>query len=408
MTPASEPTHLQRPRRTILHVDMDAFFASVEILDNPELRGRPVVVGGTPQGRGVVAAASYEARRYGIHSAMSARRAVTLCPHAVFLKPRGWRYRELSERVFAILGQYTPLVEPVSIDEAFLDVTGCERLFGDGPTVGREIKRRIREETGLVASVGVAPNKFLAKLASDLEKPDGFVVIREEDVADLLAPLPVGKLWGVGRVSQQTLARLGIHTVRDLREAPEDLLASRFGSSAEHLRRLAWGIDDRPVITESEAKSYGAETTFAEDIADGEELGRRLDALVDRVAARLRRSGVRAQTVHLKARYPDFQTVMRAVTLRAPTCATATIRRAARELLERRLGRGGRPLRLIGVSLSNVVAQDEGQLDLFSEPEGDRSERLDFLIDQLRSKHGRDKIGHGFLLSSHDDGDEED
>jgi DNA polymerase-4 len=384
------------PDRAILHVDMDAFFAAVEVLDDPMLRGKPVIVGGRPETRGVVAAASYEARAFGIHSAMSSWRAVKLCPRAVFLKPRGGRYSEVSRRLFAILESFTPLVEPLSIDEAFLDVSGCERLCGPAERIGRTIKRRIRDEIGLVASVGVAPNKFLAKLASDLEKPDGFVVIRPEQAADRIAGLPVSRIWGVGKVGQAALARLGIDTFADLRAAPPEVLARHFGSSAEHLVRLAWGRDERPVEPESDAKSIGAETTFAADIGDDAELRRQLDRLVDKVSRRLRRHGLRAWTIQLKARYADFSTVTRAETLDTPTCATSTIRRVARELLERRLGRGGRALRLIGVSTSNFDAGGEGQLDLFGDPAGERSEHLDQLLDRLREKHGSAAITHGF------------
>jgi DNA polymerase-4 len=374
--------------RAILHVDMDAFFASVETLDDPTLRGKPVIVGGRPESRGVVAAASYEARAFGIHSAMSSRRAVQLCPHAVFLAPRGARYAEISRHVFAILESFTPLVEPLSIDEAFLDVTGCRRLFGPPEAIGHAIKHRIREEIGLVASVGVAPNKFLAKLASDMEKPDGFVVIPADRAANLLADLPVSRIWGVGKVGRQALARLDIHTFRDLRDAPGDLIARHFGLSAEHLLQLAWGRDERPVVPDSDAKSVGAETTFAADIADAAELRRQLDRLVDRVARRLRRHGLRAQTIHLKARYPDFTTVTRAATLETATCSTSIVRRTARDLLERRLERAGRSLRLIGVSVSGLTTGDAGQPDLFPDAAAERSERLDRLVDRLRDKHG--------------------
>jgi DNA polymerase-4 len=381
--------------RAILHIDMDAFFAAVEVLDNPALRGKPVIVGGTPEGRGVVAAASYEARRYGIRSAMSAWQARRRCPHAVFIRPRGRRYREVSERIFKIFRCYTPLVEPLSLDEAFLDVTGSLRLFGSAESIGCEIKRRIREEIGLTASVGVAPNKFLAKLASELEKPDGFVVITAQDAPRVLGDLPVGRLWGVGPKTQQELARLGIHKIRDLWACPLDLLENRFGPHAHDLLRFARGEDDSPVHTDGESKSISAETTFARDIADAAELRRQLDGLADEVAQRLRREGLRAHTVTLKARYPDFTTVTRSLTLRSPTSLTVAIRDAARELLERRLGRAGRALRLVGVAAHNLTPAGEGQLELFHDPTEARQERVDRLLDELQDRFGPDTIKRG-------------
>ncbi|MFH1755038.1 MAG: DNA polymerase IV, partial [Candidatus Latescibacterota bacterium] len=254
--------------RAILHVDMDAFFASIEVLDAPELRGKPVIVGGTPEERGVVAAASYEVRKYGIHSAMSAYRAKKLCPHAVFIKPRMSRYVEVSRSIFDIFRCYTPLVEPISIDEAFLDVTGSRRLFGDAVSIGRQIKKRILDEVRLVASVGVAPNKFLAKLASDLDKPNGFCIITEGEAENLLAGLPVSRLWGIGKVSQQALARIGVVTIQDLFSVPKEQLEAHFGVHTAKLLDLARGIDYRPVMVDSETKSIGAENTFPKDISD--------------------------------------------------------------------------------------------------------------------------------------------
>jgi DNA polymerase-4 len=381
--------------RAILHIDMDAFFAAVEVLDFPELRGLPVVVGGTPEGRGVVAAASYEARNYGIHSAMSAWQARQRCPQAVFRAPRGARYRDVSRAIFAIFNRFTPLVEALSIDEAFLDVTGCERLFGTAEQIGRRIKQLIRDEIGLTASVGVAPNKFLAKLASDYQKPDGFFVMDQAHAAGWLAELPVSRLWGVGKVTQRTLAALGIVKVDDLLAYPADVLERRLGSWTPTLLELARGIDERPVTPESEAKSIGAETTFARDIASAEALRRELDGLVDRSAYRLRKHGLRARTVHLKARYPDFTTLTRADTLSQPTDHTGTLRRAARNLLEHKLGRANRPLRLLGVSFSNFESPDMQQLELFDEPHIQKDRQLDRLLDGLRAPDGRPLVQRG-------------
>lgn len=383
--------------RTILHVDMDAFFAAIEVLDQPDLAGRPLVVGGTPEGRGVVAAASYEARQFGIHSAMSAWQAKKRCPHALFMPPRFNRYREVSTRIFTIFHIYTPLVEPLSIDEAFLDVTGCARLFGPGPRIAADIKRRIREEIGLTASVGVAPNKFLAKLASDFRKPDGLFIVEPERAAAWLAELPVSRLWGVGKVTQRMLAGLGILTVAQLLAYPRGPLERRIGSWAATLLELAQGLDERPVEPETDAKSIGAETTFERDIADPARLRHELDLLVERTAWRLRRAGCLARTVHLKARFPDFTTVTRAMTLPRASDQTRVLRQAARELLESRLERNGIPLRLIGVSYSNLVTEDEGQLELFGDPPDARERQMDQLLDRLRTPEGKPLVRRGLL-----------
>jgi DNA polymerase-4 len=374
---------------------MDAFYASVEMRDDPALRGKPVVVGGTPEGRGVVAAASYESRKFGIHSAMSAHRARTLCPDAVFISPRMAHYSAVSKTIFAIFKEYTPLVEPISIDEAFLDVTGSAGLFGPAETIGRTIKQRIGDELGLTASVGVAPNKFLAKLASDLEKPDGFVIITEEEAAAKLAPLHVGKLWGVGKVTQESLAKHGIKTIQDFLNYPKERLEKIVGSNAARLCQLARGIDDRPVVVGEESKSIGAETTFPEDIGDAAVLIRHLDTIVDRVARRLREEGFLTRTIHLKARYADFQTVTRAHTLRTATATTQTIRDAARDLLEKKLDRRERPLRLIGVSASHLVRFKKKQPELFPDKKEDDQAKVDHMLDALQKKFGKTSIFRG-------------
>lgn len=375
--------------RVILHVDLDAFYAAVEVLDDPSLAGMPLVVGGSPEGRGVVAAASYEARRYGIRSAMPASRARRLCPDLVVRRPRMARYLELSERVFDILRAYTPLVEPLSIDEAFLDVTGSVALFGDGPRIGQAIKQRVRGELGLVVSVGVAPNKFLAKLASELEKPDGFVVITAQEARARLAPLPVARLWGVGRVTEAALAQVGVRTVADLLALPPDRLRSVVGDQADHLRRLAVGRDDRPVEVAHTVQSIGNETTFAEDLADRDELLEVLDHLAEKVAWRLRRAGLRGRTVTLKARDPDFTTRTRSLTLSQATQATVAIREAARELFTDRLDRRGRPLRLLGVTVSHLEARDTAPATLFDDPAEGRERSLDALMDRVNDRFGK-------------------
>ncbi|MDH4036928.1 MAG: DNA polymerase IV [Candidatus Krumholzibacteria bacterium] len=387
--------------RAILHVDMDAFYASVEVMDNPALAGKPVIVGGAAESRGVVSAASYEARTFGVHSAMSSARAHKLCPHGIFITPRMSRYVELSHEIRRIFETYTPLIEPLSIDEAFLDVTASRALFGSGEEIGRLIKRRIRDEVGLVASVGVAPNKYLAKLASDLEKPDGFVVITREEAEARLAPLPVWRLWGVGKVTEKALAGAGILTVGDLVKMPDAQLEAIAGSYAPRLKQLARGIDERPVVPDTEAKSIGAENTFAKDIADADALRVELDLLCERVAGRARADGMPGHTVNLKARYADFTTVTRAMTLPDATYDSVLIRDAARHLLEEKLGRRGRALRLLGVSLSNLVHAEELTRDLFSDTPAakrettSRNRALDAVMDRLKEKFGSGAVARG-------------
>src|SRR5579872_6528210 len=303
----------------ILHVDMDAFYASVEERERPELVGKPLIVGGTPQGRGVVAAANYAVRKFGVHSAMPTSTALRLCPHAIVLRPRLDFYAEVSEQIREILYRFTPVVEPLSLDEAFVDVTGSELLFGPSIEIGRRIKREIRESLRLVASVGVAPNKFLAKIASDIEKPDGFVVVDPAGVQSFLDPLPVGRLWGVGRVTGEAFDRLGVRTIGDVRRMPLVTLTQHFGSVGEHLRQLAHGIDARPVVPDREAKSISHETTFAVDIDDREALRAWIVELAEQVGCRLRRHNLRGRTVQVKIRLADFQTITRAKTLSAAT-----------------------------------------------------------------------------------------
>ncbi|MCH7548343.1 MAG: DNA polymerase IV [Candidatus Krumholzibacteriota bacterium] len=374
---------------------MDAFYASVEELDDPSLKGKPVIVGGPKDARGVVSAASYEAREFGVHSAMSAYRARKLCPHGIVIAPRMSRYAELSREIRAIFAHYTPLIEPISLDEAFLDVTASRKLFGPPVEIARMIKRRIRDEVGLVASVGVASNKYLAKLASDLEKPDGFVVIDQENAAARLAPLPVGRLWGVGKVSQKSLEQFGIRTVGDISRMPLDQLEKHLGSNARRLKELSLGIDDRPVVTGGEARSISAENTFARDIDDRETLRNHLDRLVERVAQRTRRSGFEAYTIQLKARYADFTTVTRAATLAEPTAQTPAIRDAARELLEVRLGRKGRALRLLGVGVYNLVRVGETQPLLIEDDRSRKNRSIDTVMDSLQDRFGSDVIHRG-------------
>ncbi len=375
-------------RRMILHVDMDAFYASVEERDRPELVGKPVIVGGTPEGRGVVAAANYAARTFGVHSAMPAVTAKRLCPQGIFLRPRMEYYAEISDQIRAIFEKFTPLVEPLSLDEAFLDVTGSERLFGPAESIGRSIKQEIRERLRMVASVGVAPNKFLAKIASDLRKPDGFVVVEPERVQDFLDPLPVGRLWGVGKVTGGLLDKLGVHRISQLRQLPVDLLRTHFGSSGDHLWELSQGIDERPVVPEQEAKSISHETTFARDLHDPEVMRAWLLELSEQVGCRLRRHHLKGRTVHLKVRFDDFHTVTRSQTLPQPTNVTQEIWQTAAQMFAERLPARRLQIRLLGVGMSGFDHPRWVQLSLFHEAERERQTRLDEVSDRIREKFG--------------------
>lgn len=380
--------------RWVIHVDMDAFFAAIEQRDKPDFRGKPVIVGGDPQGRGVVSSASYEARQYGIKSAMPCAQAQRRCPRAVFLPVDMGKYRQVSSEVMQILAGYTPLVEQVSVDEAFLDVTGSGRLFGTAEHIAHQIRRRIKEELGLTASVGVAPNKFIAKLASEEAKSDGLMVIEEEEAQDFLAELPVTHLWGVGKSTADRLHRLGISTVAQLREYPEEVLISHFGMQGQHLYRLARGQDDSPVQPDGERKSVSHEITFAEDTAALEVLRATLLQLSEQVGQRLRAYNLRGRTVTLKLRFSDFTTITRRETLPEATDSDEPIYRAAGRLLEAvKLGR--RKVRLVGVGVSNF--DRTGQLALLPTDEGQRPP-LDKPLDKLRERFGPNSIKRARLL----------
>jgi DNA polymerase-4 len=376
---------------------MDAFYASVEQRDRPELRGRPVIVGGVGN-RGVVSAASYEARRYGVRSAMPTATARRLCPQGIFLPVRMPHYATVARQIREILLAVTPLVEPLSLDEAFLDVRGHERLLGPAPEIARQIKDRIRSGTGLTASVGVAPNKFLAKLASDHGKPDGLVVVPPDGVAEFLAPLPVGRLWGVGAKGEKRLHALGVRTIGQLAALPERVLADHFGKTGRHLWELAHGRDERAVTPDREAKSISTETTFPEDVGDRAALRTWLLDLVDELAGRLRKEGVRARTVELKLRSSDFRTWTRSLSLPAATDVTDALWRAALQLFERSVTAEVLPLRLLGVGASNLARDGLVQGQLFEDAERRRGEALDQTIDAIRARLGSGAIRRGSLL----------
>jgi len=340
--------------RTILHADLDAFYASVEQLDDPALRGRPVVVGGSPEGRGVVAAASYEARRFGVRSAMPMVRALRLCPDAVRVPPRFARYGELSRRVMSIFRALTPLVEPLSLDEAYLDVTAAVHAPGDGERIARQLKRDVNEATGLTLSVGVGSSKSVAKVASDLRKPDGLVVVPPGGEAAFLAPLPLRALWGIGPKTESLLARAGFDTVGALAAASRTHAERLLGSHGAFLHDMANGIDGREVVTQHERKSVGAETTFARDLPDGPELRESLREISAEVAGRLRGAGVRAHTVAIKLRYENFTTVTRQASVKSPIDSVEDVLGLATVLLDR-IAAGGDRFRLLGVQCSRLV-----------------------------------------------------
>ncbi|GAB4534229.1 MAG: DNA polymerase IV [Anaerolineae bacterium] len=348
--------------RAIVHLDLDAFFAAVEVLENPDLAGKPLLIGGRPQERGVVATASYEARAFGVRSAMPMARALALCPDAVVLPTRHSLYRDYSRRVMAVVNQTSPLVEQVSIDEAYLDLTGQLSAWEEAVGVARELQRRIKVEIGLSASLGVATNKLVAKVASDRDKPGGLTVVRPGQEAAFLAPLPVRVLWGVGPVTAEKLAGMGVTSVGDLAGLAEELLRDRFGRNGIAMARMARGIDERPVVTEHEAKSISQETTFSRDLADPEALRRQLWRLSRGVAARLKRDGLAATTVAVKLRYSDFTTLTRQMRLSVPIDDERDIYRAALALLGRAWQRG-RPVRLLGVA-GRGLTPPVGQLPL--------------------------------------------
>jgi nucleotidyltransferase/DNA polymerase involved in DNA repair len=383
---------------------MDAFYASVEQLDHPGYRGKPVVVGADPKGgtgRGVVAACSYEARPLGIRSAMPISRAFRLCPSAVFVRPRFARYSEMSERIFAILRDYTDLMEPLSIDEAFLDVTASQRLFGPAAEIGRTLKARIRSELGLVASIGLAPSKFLAKVGSDLGKPDGFVVVVPGREREFLNPLPLSRLWGVGPKTEARLHQMGFRTIGQIARTPVEALEETLGQAGRDLWELANGRDDRPVEPVQEAKSIGAEHTFAEDTADRELLRRTVLELADRVGHRLRQDTVLAGGVTLKFRDHLFRTLTRAAVLDHPTDVGDDLFRAAWALFGK-LEWKGRQVRLLGVTatrLQSAAQPPVGQLSLFSAGPDPRRD-LARTVDTIQARFGREAIIRASLFSA--------
>ncbi len=380
--------------RTILHVDLDAFYAAVEQRDDPALRGKPVLVGGSAR-RGVVASCSYEARKFGIHSAMPMAEALRRCPKAIVVHHHMDRYAEASHRFFGILGDYSPEVEGLSLDEAFLDVTASERLLGDGPTIGRAIKQRVRDELSLVASVGVAPIKLAAKIASDIDKPDGLRVVPADGLLAFLHPLPMTRLWGVGDSTRAILASMGLSTIGDVARYPEGALVARLGGvTGPHLAALARGEDSREVIPESDPVTIGHQETFDEDLEDKGELAVTLLAQADRVARRLREAELRARAVVLIVKYDDFRQITRRTTLDSATSDGGVLARTAIELLSKvaiESRKGGR-VRLCGISAQSLEARDAPRQLGFDEASRAKGERLGHTIDKVAEKFGKAAI----------------
>ncbi len=388
---------------TILHVDMDAFYAAIEVLDHPEWRGCPLVVGSPRDQRGVVATCSYEARRFGIHSAMPSRTAGKLCPHAIFVAPRMERYAEISGKIMAIFEEFTPLVEPLSLDEAFLDVSGALRLWGDAVVIARELRARIKDRVGLTASVGVAPNKFLAKMASDMNKPDGLTIVplTEPEIMAFLAPLPVTKMWGIGKVTGARLEKEGIRRIGQLQALDERALERLFGRvGAMDMADLARGRDYRPVVTHWEEKSISNEHTFSHDEADTARVRQRLLELAEEVGGRLRKSGKVAKTAQIKLRFGDFSTITRQMSFSRSLNSDRDLIASAMSLFERE--HVVRPIRLVGFGVSQLEAPDQAKpaqqelfADLASEALDGRNKKLDRAVDALRQSFGSEAIKRG-------------
>lgn len=393
--------------KCIIHLDMDAFYPAVEKLDNPELEGQPVIVGGSSK-RGVVSSASYEARKFGVHSAQPIAKALKLCPEGVFLPVRMDRYREMSGRIFEIFKRFTPLVEPLSIDEAFLDITGTERLLGDPVYVAKKIKSTVFNETGLTVSAGVAPSKFIAKIASDMDKPDGLTVVSHDKINDFLDPLPVSKMWGVGKVTLEKLGRYNIKTFFDLRTFSLETLERAFGKNGQRMHSLAMGIDDRSVETEHEIKSIGHESTFSEDIHDIDTAEEKILALAIKTGKRMRNNNVTGKTVTLKVKYSDFKQVTRSQSLDLQTDDGMIIYQKAKGLLGK-TDIGTKPVRLLGVSMSGLEqGRVNGQLSLFlKDDKTKKAKSLNKAIDSLQDKFGLESIQPGRLMPIRNDSEEE-
>ncbi len=387
--------------KIILHVDMDAFFAAVEQREHPEYKGQPVIVGSDPQegkGRGVVSTCSYEARKFGVRSAMPISQAWRLCPQGIYVPPNGHLYSQVSREIFDIFYEFTDQVEGLSIDEAFLDVTGSQALFGDGPTMARKIKQRIQEKEHLTASVGVAPVMYLAKIASDLEKPDGLVIVDPDHIQEFLAPLDIGRMWGAGSKTQKIFHAAGIRTFGDLAQLPETYLRRKFGKAGEHFFRLAHGFDEREISADHEVKSVSNEHTFMVDESNPERLNQTLLYLTEKVAQRLRAKKLAGKTIHLKLRYENFTTITRNKTLNSGLDSTRVLYETVSGLFSQNYEKG-RAVRLLGVGVSGFGVSPAEQLDLFA-PESLQTNALDQVQDAINRKFGRNAITRAETIST--------
>ncbi|MCK4893920.1 MAG: DNA polymerase IV [Calditrichia bacterium] len=387
--------------KIIVHVDLDAFFASVEQLLHPEWRNKPVIVGADPQGgrgRGVVSAASYEARKYGVHSAMPISQAYRLCPQGIYVVPHGNIYREYSQKFFKVLHQFSPLVEGLSIDEAFLDMSGSFSLFGNAEKMGKKIRSEIKKQIQLTASVGIAPCKSVAKIGSDFNKPDGLTIIEPGQIQDFLDPLPVTKLWGIGKQTYQLLLKMGVKTVAQLRSYPREILEKKFGKMGDHIYHMARGEDERDVTPFESVKSVSNEMTFNEDIIDSEIILKTIFGLAEKVGGRLRRSKIRGHTIHLKIRFADFKTNTRSHTLKKSTHLTEDIFSTVEALLEEFL-----PLesfvRLVGVGVSHLENESGSQLSIWDIAD-EKKLKMEKVMDQIQDKFGKNIIKHAESLSA--------
>ena len=387
---------MSQAARTIIHLDMDAFYASVEVLDFPELAGQAVIVGGQSD-RGVVSAASYEARACGVHSAMPVVMARKLCPHGIFQAGRMARYQEVSRQVMTIFADYTPLLEQISVDEAFLDVSGCERLLGGAVKIAKTIRQRVRKEIGLTVSAGIASSKLVAKIASDQHKPDGLTVVPTGQEAAFLAPLPIKRLWGVGKKTVPSLELLGVQTIGDLCRFSLEFLEKKFGKQGRHMYFCARGIDRREVETVVQEKSLGNEETFSHDLLDVDIIKKELLRLCTKVGERLRRHGYRGTTITLKVKYHDFQQISRSLTLAQPTNDSKTLYQTICSLLVK-TEVGSRPVRLAGLSVGKLEESSRpSQLNLFDNEKKKQRQQLTSAMDQINQRYGSLTIKPGWL-----------
>lgn len=388
--------------RIILHIDMDAFFAAIEELDHPEYRGKPVVVGADPRGgkgRGVVSTCNYETRKYGIHSAMPISQAYKCCPFAIYVPPRMHRYVECSRKLFSILNEFTPKVEPISIDEAFLDITGCIRLLGSPAEIARKIKKCIQDRLQLTASIGIAPNKFIAKIASDLEKPDGLVIVDPERILDFLYPLPISKMWGVGKKTEVMLKAMGINTIGDLAKLTQEAVIKKFGKNGLHFWMLANGRDDREVELDQTVKSVSLENTYDEDVDDEETIEGTIFSIADNLSRILRDKNLKGKTITLKIRLADFSTFTRAHSYGSFFDSSQIISETSLKLYHN-FNRQNKKVRLLGIAVSNLNNQCDEQIGLFDR--GEQSvEKIDKVIDLVQQKFGPDLIKKASLMDKH-------